>query len=215
MQKSKAAFLFSSRKLADDRLYMWTFTFADVLSIKDTRKRWNYLLTLLLRTWTNLQGIRIFELHETHGLHVHMITNERIDVHQARLLAEKAGWGRIHVMMMPAEHAGYLAKYLSKHRPECLKRWRLWAAFGKGWDPTKVKDITRESLFGRIYQACKEWRGWTGRGDFYERMDIARRMVFLTIENGWTPGLGPEGKPYWMCCPEELTFRWDGGTAPF
>jgi hypothetical protein len=42
---------------------------------------------------------------------------------------------------MPAEHASYLAKYLSKERPECLKRWRLWASFGEGWDPTKVKNL--------------------------------------------------------------------------
>ena len=79
------------------------------------------------RTWPELQGIRVFEMHKRHGLHVHMVTNERIDVVQARALAEKAGWGRIHVTVMPAEHARYLAKYLSKERPPCLKRWRLWA----------------------------------------------------------------------------------------
>ena len=33
------------------------------------------------------------------------------------------------------------AKYLSKERPECLRRWRLWAGFGAGWEWTKVKDL--------------------------------------------------------------------------
>ena len=66
---------------------------------------------------TGLASIRVFEMHKRHGLHVHMVTNERIDVVQARALAEKAGWGRIHVTVMPAEHARYLAKYLSKDRP--------------------------------------------------------------------------------------------------
>src|SRR5271157_1576205 len=51
MTKSKSAFLFSSRKLAKDRLFMWTFTFKELLGVKDTRKRWNRLLTAMKRTW--------------------------------------------------------------------------------------------------------------------------------------------------------------------
>ena len=107
---------------------------------------------------------------------------------------------------MPAEHARYLAKYLSKERPPCLKRWRLWAAFGEGWEPTKVKDLIKESLFSTVYRACKEWQGWTGKGHFLERLDFARRMVFMTIEQGWKAGLGPSDKPYWMCYEGELCF---------
>jgi hypothetical protein len=91
---------------------MWTFTFAELLSIKDTRKRWNHFLTLLLRTWPELQGVRVFELHEEHGLHVHLATNRFIDVNIVRELAGKACWGRIHVMPMPAEHVEYSGKYL-------------------------------------------------------------------------------------------------------
>jgi hypothetical protein len=80
----------------------------------------------------------------------------QFEVEQVRELAEKAGWGRIHVSVMPTEHAQYLAKYLSRDRPPCLKRWRLCAAFGEGWKPNRVKDLTRESLFSTIYRACKE-----------------------------------------------------------
>ncbi len=84
------------------------------------------------------------------------VRDYQIEVEQARELAEKAGWGRVHVAVMPAVHVQYLAKYLSKDRPPCLKRWRLCAAFGEGWEPTRVKDLTRESLFSTIYLACKE-----------------------------------------------------------
>jgi hypothetical protein len=86
MTKSKAAFLFASRMLGKDtRFFMWTFTFKDLLSVKDTsKKKWNYLLTLLLRAWPMLQGLRVFELHEEHGLHVHLVTNSFIDVNRAR-----------------------------------------------------------------------------------------------------------------------------------
>jgi hypothetical protein len=199
MNKSKAAFLFSSQTLARQQVYLWTFTFAELLSVKDTRKRWNHLLTLLLRAWPELQGLRVFELHKEHGLHVHLVTNQFIDVNRARELAGQAGWGRIHVCRMPSEHAGYLAKYLSKERPDCLKRWRLWAGFGRDWEPTKVKDVMRETLFSQVYRACKEWKGWQGRGRFYERMDLVRQITFLTIENGWRAGCGPGGLPYAQC----------------
>src|SRR6266576_7221801 len=83
MTKSKAAFLFASQTLGKQQLYLWTFTFKELLAVKETRKRWNHLLTLLLRTWPQLQGLRVFELHEEHGLHVHLLTNQFIDVNRS------------------------------------------------------------------------------------------------------------------------------------
>src|ERR1700757_3257211 len=97
MTKSKAAFLFASQTLGKQKLFLWTFTFKEVLAVRETRSHWNHLLTLLQRRWPNLQGLRVFELHEEHGLHVHLITNQFIDVNQARALSTQAGWGRIHV----------------------------------------------------------------------------------------------------------------------
>jgi hypothetical protein len=110
---------------------------------------------------------------------------------------------------MPSEHVSYLAKYLSKERPECFHRWRLWAGFGKGWEWTKVKDIIRETLFSRVYQACKEWKGWEGRNGFFERMNFVRRLMILTIENTWTPGRGPAGMEY-SSCGAEISFCLSG-----
>jgi len=206
MTKSKAAFLFASQTLGKQRLFLWTFTFKDLLAVKETRKRWNHLLTLLVRTWPQLQGLRVFELHEEHGLHVHLVTNQFIDVNRARQLAMQAGWGRIHVTSMKSEHVGYLAKYLSKERPECLYRWRLWAGFGRGWEWTKVKDVVRETLFSQVYRACKEWKRWEGRGDFFKRMALVRQMMFMTIEKGWIPGHGPAGLPYAALDKSEFWF---------
>jgi len=80
----------------------------------------------------------------------------------------------------------------------------MWAAFGEGWEPTKVKDLIKDSLFSAVYRACKEWQGWNGKGHFLERLDFARRMVFMTIEQGWKAGLGPSEKPYSMCEDDEL-----------
>jgi len=198
MKKTKAAYLFATQTLAKKSLFMWTFTFKDVLSIKDTRTRWNYLLTLIKREWPKLCGLRVFELHKSHGLHVHLVTNRFIDVNVARMLATKAGWGRIHVKRIPAERASYLAKYLSKDRPECLKGWRLWAGFG-AWEWTKVKDVIFDSPFSRIYRACKAWLNWTGNNHFIDRFRFVANLELQTIMNGWEPGLGPDGIPYFHC----------------
>jgi len=203
MKKTKAAFLLATQILAEQPLYMWGLTFMEVLDIKDTRKRWNHLLTLIKRQWPELCGLRVFEMHKMHGLHVHLLTNRFIDVNVMRALAKKAGWGRINVKRIPAERAAYLAKYLSKDRAECLKSWRLWAGFGP-WDWTKVKDAVSDSPFSRIYRACQEWLHWTGNKEFFARTRFVAFMELQTIINGWEPGLGPGGKPYWMCSKEEL-----------
>jgi hypothetical protein len=206
MTKSKAAYLFATQTLGKESLFMWTFTFKDTLNIKDTRKKWNYLLTLLKRRWPKLCGLRVFELHKTHGLHVHLVTTRWIDVNHARQLATQAGWGRLHVVRIPAERASYLGKYLSKERPDCFKHWRLWAGFGD-WEWTKVKDVVFESLFCRVYRACKEWQDWKGNQGFFGRLRLVKWLEMRTIEEGWTDGLGPEEKPFWMCSSSELWER--------
>ncbi len=73
MTKSKAAYLFATQTLGKEKLFMWTFTFKELLGVKETRKRWNRLLTAMKRTWPELQGIRVFEMHKRHGLHVHIV----------------------------------------------------------------------------------------------------------------------------------------------
>ena len=203
MTKSKTAYMLATQTLGKESLYMWTFTFAEVLNVKDTRKRWNHLLTLLKQKWPQLCGLRVFELHESHGLHVHLVTNRWLDVNAARELAKQAGWGRIHVMRIPNERAGYLAKYLSKDRPPCFKGWRLWAGFGE-WDWTRVKDLICDSAFSRIYRACKEWLSWTGKRGFFDRMRFVGFLEMRSAAEDWKDGLGPGEKPYWMCCREEL-----------
>jgi hypothetical protein len=203
MTKSKAAYLFATQTLGKESLFMWTFTFAEVLDIKATRKRWNYLLTLIKRRWPKLAGLRVFELHKNHGLHVHLVTNRWIDVNVARELAQKAGWGRIHVMRIPPERACYLAKYLSKQRPECFKGWRLWAGFGE-WEWTKVKDVVFDSLFCRVYRACKEAFSWTGNKNFRDRMRLVQWIEVRTVTEGWDAGYGPNGKPFRSCNSQEL-----------
>jgi len=204
MNKSQTAFQFSTERLAKEGLYLWTFTFAEVLDIKETRKLWNHLLTLLKRRWPDLCGLRVFELHDTHGLHVHLVTNRYIRVEEARRLAKIAGWGRIHVTRANAETAKYLGKYLSKEREPCLKRWRLWAGFGK-WDWSRVKDICVESPRGTIWRACAQAFHWVGNRAFAEKKSMVDWLYRRTIEEGWELGRGPDGQVYSDCENSELT----------
>lgn len=182
MKKTHVAFQMSAERLAErGRLYFWTFTFKEKLDIVETRKRWNYLLTLMKRRWPKMCGLRVFELHKSHGLHVHLLTDRYIDVNEARKMAAKAGWGRIHVKRIPASKVGYLGKYLSKERPACFKRWRLWAAFGNDWSATKVGDLERRSAFTTVYQHFKRKFKWEGNKGFFKRMAFVSDSIDFEI----------------------------------
>lgn len=195
MKKTQVAFQMSTERLAErGRLYFWTFTFAETLDIIEARTRWNHFLTLMRRRWPKMCGLRVFELHKSHGLHVHLVTDGFLDVNQARSMATRAGWGRIHVKRIPAHKAGYLGKYLSKERPECFKRWRLWAAFGKDWTWTKVGNLEKSSTFCRSYRAFRDRLGWKGNKGFFKRAEIVRGFVESIvgsdeeIREGWAKG---------------------------
>src|SRR5436190_14414651 len=66
-------------------------------------------------------------------------------------LASATGFRRTHVERITDVAGGvaYLCKYLSKRRVPCLKRVRLWAAFG-AIDRTRVSDVIVDSPFVRV-----------------------------------------------------------------
>ena len=102
------------------------------------------------------------------------------------MLAERTGWGRIHVKIIPAEGASYLGKYLTKEgRAPCFKGWRLWAAFGP-WKWTKVKDVKFESEFSTIIRDLLVAR--KGRGSYFQRLALADEFIsrnLLIIAINW------------------------------
>lgn len=205
MTRSEAAFRLSCDQLAlMGQVYFWTFTFAEVLAIKDTRSRWNHFLTLIRRKWPKACGLRVFEMHESHGLHVHLLTNQYINVNVCRKLAKKSGWGRIHVERTDKGGMHYLAKYLSKERVRALKGWRLWAGFGKCWNWSKVSNIMVNSLEAEVTRAAMRAFKWKGNTSYHGRKIMIASLVANTVLHGWEPGLGPNRKPYEQCSPKEL-----------
>ena len=158
MTESKAAFNFNLDRLFADRqtAYFWTFTFPDLPDFPEVRERWRKLVNWLKRAFQDtVHGVRVYEIHETHGIHLHAIFNRRVPVQVLRPAAKRYGFGRIHVKRVSRAGAGYLAKYLGKqHRTEWLQGQRLWAAFGN-FKKCRVKDVEVESNFTRAVQFCK------------------------------------------------------------
>ena len=198
---STCAFKFSAEnfiKQAKSGLYMWTFTFPEVLHPKEAMRRWHTFTTRITRQWPLIGGVRVMEWHPgrdfvcfqgeietaSHGVHIHLLTDMRLSVDVVRTLS-KGIFGRIHVieckdLSEPARLANYLAKYLSKfmgNRPVSLKGARLWSNWGS-WSDTKCKDVCYESGFTNFYTRLK-W--FCEYGNRYE-CEIWESPFFLAFE---------------------------------
>ena len=166
--KSKVACQFSIADLAQtaQKLYLWTFTFADLLDIKVAAKRWSRFVKDRHRGFTvsfpDCSGIRVFEMHRgrweahigenlSHGLHIHMVVNRRLDVDIMRSKWEHFGGGRINVRVITPGHECYVAKYLSKARGAALEGLRLWAPINFP-EAHKVRDIKVECSWTDSYK---------------------------------------------------------------
>jgi hypothetical protein len=194
--KSRSAFEFTVRKMLrqHSKLYFWTFTLREVHSLKLAMQLWNQFLTLLKRK-LGFRGVRVLELHEEHGCHFHVITNQRFPIRKILSMCERYGFGRIDVRRITdaAQAISYVCKYLSKRRERCLKGARLWSAFGR-IERTRVRDVLvdtpRVRLLRRIMgkpsvedelnglQSPKTWRGELNFQRALQKAEIAYFLSF-------------------------------------
>lgn len=181
-RKSHIAFKFNVEKLfegSESGVYFWTSTFRQVLTVKQASRRWSAFAKDLVRE-LGVFGIRVYELHDEHGLHIHWLIDRFVPVQIVRLIATRHGFGRIHAKRCGKWVGDYLAKYLSKEvRAACLKGKRLWAGFGSGtWCRVKdinvrswlgdeyrrlrkdVQNITRKQSYGLLQQALQNYAAW-------------------------------------------------------
>lgn len=162
MKKTHAACQLSIQSFPES-LYLWTFTFAQVIPLDQAKLRWMRLVSDpdgLKNAFPQLKGIRVFEMHpgtqgRSHGLHIHLVCAQFLSVDVVRALSTKKGFGRIHVKKIDREAALYVAKYLSKERDEALKGARLWAPVGS-FENVKVKNIIVNSDFNAAYYFLAE-----------------------------------------------------------
>lgn len=195
--KSRSAFEFTVRKMLrqNPKLYFWTFTFREVHSLKRAMQLWNQFLTLLTRN-LGFRGVRVLELHEEHGCHFHVVTNQRFPIRTILKLAKRYGFGRIDVRRVtePDQAVNYLCKYLTKPRMPCLKGARLWSAFGK-IERTRVRDVLLDTPQVRLLRRImgkssveEEMNGippsenWRGELNFQRALQKAEIAYLLSFD---------------------------------
>jgi hypothetical protein len=189
-RKSHIAFKFNVQRLFEESktgVYFWTSTFREVLTVKQASRRWSVFAKDLVRD-LGVFGVRVYELHDEHGLHIHWLVDRFLPVELVRRIAERHGLGRIHAKRCGKWVGDYLAKYLSKEvRAGCLKGKRLWAGFGNAaW--CRVKDInvrswlgdeywrlrrdaaviTRKEGYAILQKALRNYAGWVAQADGVE-----------------------------------------------
>lgn len=73
--------------------------------------------------------ICVYEKHPGgHGWHIHIVLNRFIPIREFRAVAERYGFGRIHIELCGADIGKYISKYISKtiqERPDDCKGLRL------------------------------------------------------------------------------------------
>lgn len=144
MNRSRLALTFTLEKLAEEEkvLGFWTFTTWTAQDIDYAIDQWAIVGRSLVRLgW---RFVRVFEMHETHGLHVHVVGGWW-PIEVIHNVVKNSVFGRVHVERVEDVKGavGYLAKYLQKERDKCLRGRRVWAACGmKGWaGRTRVADV--------------------------------------------------------------------------
>ena len=193
------------------KLHLWTFTFADAVDVVELRTRWNKLLTYLRRWNPRWSGVRVYEMHpgkwgwRSHGVHVHVITNERFDITGVLKCVKQAGWGRTNVTKVPYDRRFYAGKYLNKARTPCLKGWRLMACFNlPAW--SRLRDIVLNSTRSRLFRHCAGMSDMTGNSwdqmPWHHKLEMVAAAEWSVIARGlvWCPEqesyLSPLGDPF-------------------
>jgi len=129
---SQLAFRWSCERLFEynEKVYLWTFTMEKAMPSWWVGPTWHRLLRDVENYYGKFQGVRVFEWHKTHGLHVHVLLNVRVSVHVIRRMAKRYGFGRIHVCVAAHNSGRYLAKYLGKDRGRIPYSGRAWQSIG-------------------------------------------------------------------------------------
>lgn len=155
MNRTAAAFCFSVDKLYEEtkELYLWTFTFRNVPESDEwALGQWKKFNERGKRDWGKVHGLRVIELHKTHGMHFHVLLNKRFPIERVFHLAWPLGFGRIEVDAVRdmSDMKEYLAAYLRKGyvRDHWIGRRRRWATMG-GFRSVRCKDVEYDTAFHR------------------------------------------------------------------
>lgn len=186
-KRERAAFLMSVEELfalakqQGRQVYFWTFTWAEPMAYWCYGPSWHRFSRWLVRDYTSddFAALRVWERHpQGHGLHVHMLCNERLDVNHMRQGAVHFGLGYVlHVRKAIPKDAGYLSKYMTKDGR--IPGVRQWAKLGN-WEHVKCCDLefhSKEADHFRAVNALFRAHGMTGHQAY-----VASRVF---VEKEW------------------------------
>lgn len=156
LNRTAQAFTFSAERLHErykHGLYFWTFTFKSVPLDDDTAMGdWDTFRRRLCDHFEWLQGLRVCELHRSHGIHFHTMVNGRIPIRRVQKMVYGSGhltghnryldFGRMSVSKCDDGTVAYMCKYLTKQYRKDYNFWgrRRWGTIG-GFEQTKCIDI--------------------------------------------------------------------------
>jgi len=160
MSKSATAFMFSADRLfaASRKVYFWTFTFKNVpADDKAAMEDWDTLHLRIRKLFPDLRGLRVCELHVSHGIHFHLLLNQRIPLRRLFRIFKGSGFsygrnreldfGRVSVTECNKFAAEYLTKYMTKdYKKEFPTMRRRWGSVGS-FDSCGVRDVIVDSPF--------------------------------------------------------------------
>ena len=189
MGKSVNAFLFSLDTLwhlSLGHLWFWTLTFVTAQEDAVGAAAWSDFQDAACKSiLKGVRGVRVFQLHRSHGIHVHFVCDKRLAFWRVAKLAGRFGFGKIDVAKVRPVRSGgvwrlpgYLARDMGKacrEKRRWLGRRRLWGAFGP-WrnERTRVSDVKVE---GDAVRLAREG-GLTHRLDTYGWAQLAGFSMF-------------------------------------
>lgn len=162
--RSEAAFRFSAAKLFEvyGEIYFWTFTFRDVMPDWWYANTWSRFVRQLCDLYGGtLHGLKVIELHQSHGIHYHALLNKRVWVGEVRRIAKRYGIGHVDVERADRGSIAYLAKYVSKQfkgERKFFSGCSRWGTVG-GFRGVKCKSVVIDSVYHRAIAICQRKLG--------------------------------------------------------
>jgi len=130
--KTVTAFRWSAEELfrTSRKVYFWTFTLKNRMPAFWVPRTWDRLHRDIIDFFGKFRGVRVFEWHKQHGLHVHALVNCRMPIHVLRRIGARYGFGVMWVKVADANAPKYLAKYLGKDFGKMPNGGRSWSCIG-------------------------------------------------------------------------------------
>jgi hypothetical protein len=131
--RSKLCLKFVLQQLPGTSRVFWTFTTWSAQDVRIASRQWSLVARRLVHL--KYRFVRVYEMHETHGLHVHVVGAGRLPIEMAYAATRGTIFGHVDVRAVESDGGlhSYLTSYITKARREpAFRGIRVWAACGWG-----------------------------------------------------------------------------------